>query len=122
MSYYLEPDSHIRDRVYVVLNLTNSASREELDHATVFDTSDLAAKKAFIALTVEVDKLDINKLVNVPSILNNVETKVDNLDAGQLKTVPTDLKKLSDIVANEVVKNTKFNILKTKINSLEKNS
>ena len=102
--------------------MTNSASREELDHVTVFDTSDLAAKKAFIVLTAEVDKLDINKLVNVPSILNNVETKVDNLDAGQLKTVPTDLKKLSDIVANEVVKNTKFNILKTKINSLEKNS
>ena len=102
--------------------MTNFATREELDHATVFDTSDVAAKKDFIALKAEVDKLDINKLVNVPSILNNLETKVDNLNAGQSKTVPRDLKKLSDIVSNEVVKNTKFNILKTKVNSLEKNS
>ena len=31
-----------------------------------------------------------------------------------------DLKKLSDVAANEVVKNRKFNTLKTKVNSLEK--
>ena len=37
----------------------------------------------------------------------------------KLKTSPVSLKKLSDIVANEVVKNT-FNTLKTKLNSLEK--
>ena len=37
-----------------------------------------------------------------------------------MKTVPIDLKKLSDVVDNEVVKNTKFNTLKTKANNLEK--
>ena len=37
-----------------------------------------------------------------------------------MKTVPIDLKKLSDVVDNEVVKNTKFNTLKTKTNNLEK--
>ena len=37
-----------------------------------------------------------------------------------MKTVPVDLKKLSDVVDNEVVKNTKFNTLKTKANNLEK--
>ena len=52
--------------------------------------------------------------------MNNLKTKVDDLDVGKLKTVPVDLKKLSDVVANEVVKNTKFNTLKTKVNSLEK--
>ena len=31
-----------------------------------------------------------------------------------------ELKKLGDAVDNEVVKNTKFNKLKTKVNSLEK--
>ena len=36
-----------------------------------------------------------------------------------MKTVPADLKKLSDVVANEVVKNAKFNTLKTKVNSLK---
>ena len=37
-----------------------------------------------------------------------------------MKSIPVDLKKLSDVVANEVVKDTKFNTLKTKVNSLEK--
>ena len=40
---------------------------------------------------------------------------MDDLDVGQLKTVPLGLKKLSDVVDNEVVKNTKFNTLKTNI-------
>ena len=61
-------------------------------------------------------------MVNVPISLNNVKTKLDDLDVGKLKTVPVDLKKLSDVVANEVVENTKFNTLKTKANSLEKKS
>ena len=39
MSYYPELDSHIRDKVKVILSLSNYA---------------------------EVDKIDINKLVNVP--------------------------------------------------------
>ena len=71
-------------------------------------------------MKAEVGKLDINKLVNGPTSLSNLKTKVDNLDYGKLKTVSIDLKKLSDVVANEVVKNTKFNTLKTNLNSLEK--
>ena len=42
------------------------------------------------------------------------------MDVGKLKTGPIDLKKLSDVVDNDVVKKTKFNPLKTKVNSLEK--
>ena len=52
--------------------------------------------------------------------MNNLKTKVDGLDVGKLKTVHVDLKKLSNVVDNEVVKNTKFKTLKTKVNSLEK--
>ena len=74
-------------------------------------------KKIFKA---EVVKQDINKLVNVPTALNNLKIKLDDLDVGKLKTVTIDLKKLSDVVANEVVKNAKFNTLKTQVNSLEK--
>ena len=44
MSYYPEPESHIRDKVKVVLDLLNYANKKELDHATGVDTSDLAAK------------------------------------------------------------------------------
>ena len=48
MCYYLEPDSRIRDKVKVVLDLSNYATKKELDHATGVDTSDLAAKKDFV--------------------------------------------------------------------------
>ena len=64
MSYYPEPDSHNTDKVKVVLGLSNYATKKELDNAIGFDTSDLAAKKDFIALKTEVDKLDINKPVH----------------------------------------------------------
>ena len=59
-------------------------------------------------------------MINIPTGLNNLKAKADDLDVGKLKTVPADLKKLSDVAANEVVKSTKFNTLKTKVNSLEK--
>ena len=109
MSYYPKPDSHIRDKVKVVLDLTNYATRKGLEHATGIETSDLAAKKDFIVLKAEVDKLDINKLTNVPTSFNKIKAKVDDLDVGKLNTVPVDLKKLSDAVDNEVIKNRKFN-------------
>ena len=58
MSYYPEPDSHIRDKVKVVLHLWNYATEQELLHAAGIDTSYLAANKDFIVLKAEVDKLD----------------------------------------------------------------
>ena len=70
-------------------------------------------------MKAEVDKLDINELVNVLTSLNNLKTKVDDLNAGKSKNVPIVLKKLSDVIANEVVKNTKFNTLNTIAITLE---
>ena len=55
-------------------------------------------------MKAEVDKLNLNKLVNVSTGLDNLKTEVDNLDVGKLKTVPIDLKKLIDLVDNQVVK------------------
>ena len=90
------------------------------NYATGVDTSGLAVKKDFIALKAEIDKLDINKLVNVPTSLNDLKAKVDDLDVGKLKAVPVDLKNLSEVVDTEVVKNTKFNTLKAKVSNIEK--
>ena len=58
MCYYPGPDSHIRDKVKLVLQWSNYDTKKELKHATGVDTSDLAAKKNFAALKSEVDKLD----------------------------------------------------------------
>ena len=80
MSYYSEPDTHIIDKVKVVLQLSNYATRKDLEHATGIDTSDVAAKKDFAVLKAEVDKQEINKLVNVPTSLKNSKIKIDDLD------------------------------------------
>ena len=121
MSYYPELDRHIKDKVKVILNLSNYGTKvpakKELEHATGVDTCDLAATKDFIAIKNEVDKINIIKLVNVPTCVNILKTKVDDLDVGELKTVPIDLKKLS---GKKVAKITKFSTLERKVNKLDK--
>ena len=71
------PDCHIRDNVKVVLDLSNDATKKESEHATSADTSDLAAKKGFIVLKAEIDKLDITKLIDFLTSLNKLNMKVD---------------------------------------------
>ena len=57
--------------IKIVLDLSNYATKEELDHATGADTFDLATERDFTTAKAEVDKLNIDKLVNVPTSLNN---------------------------------------------------
>ena len=47
MRYYPEPDSHIKDKVKGVLDLSNYVTKKELDHAIGVDTYDLAAKNIY---------------------------------------------------------------------------
>ena len=54
-------------------------------------------------------------MANVPTSLNNFKIKVDDLDLGKLKAAPVDLKKIRDLVDNQVVKKTKFNAINTKV-------
>ena len=67
-------------------------------------------------MKAEVWKFDIDKLINVPSGLDSLKSKVDHLDGDKLKTVPVDLKKLSDVVDKDVVKTAKYNRLYLKVN------
>ena len=60
--------------------MTNNGTKKELGHATGVDTSDLAANKDFMMLKADAGKQEINKLINVPTSLNNLKTKVDDLD------------------------------------------
>ena len=64
--------------------MPNNVTKKELDYAAGVNTSDLAAKKV-IALKAQVDKLDIDKLVNVATSLFNLKTKVNDLNVGKLK-------------------------------------
>ena len=48
------------------------------------------------------------------SNLASVKTELDKLDINKLTSVPNDLSKLSNVVKNDVVKNTEYNKLKQK--------
>ena len=68
--------------------------------ATAVDRSKFAKKKKadLTNLKSYVEKLDNDKLKNVPTSWNNFESKVDKL----LVPVPVDLSKLSDVVKKDV--------------------
>ena len=87
MNCYPEPDSYIRNKIMEELDLSNYATKKQLEYVTIVDASGLAPQKDFINLKDKVDKLDITKLVNVSTSLNNSETKVNDLDVGMLKIV-----------------------------------
>ena len=66
------------------------------------------------------DKIDIGKLLCVSTHLDNLKLKADGFGIAKLKPLLIYLKKLSDVVTKEIVKNAKINTLKTNVNVLEK--
>ena len=71
--YFPEPKSS-RGRVKVELDLSNYATKADLINATGVDTSKFA-KKVDSASLKYVDKLDIDKLKNVPTDLSNLKSR-----------------------------------------------
>ena len=80
MSEYFPEKNSSGGRVEIELHLCNYATEADLKNATVVDTSKFAKK--FI---------DIDKLKNVQSSLNNLKSKVDKLDIDKLVPFPVDL-------------------------------
>ena len=98
----------------VELDLSNFATKADLKNATGVDTSTFAKKVDLANLKSNVDKLDIDKLKNVPTNLSNLKSKVDKLDVDTLVPVPVDLSKLSDVVKTMSLKKM-YIMLKQKI-------
>ena len=63
----------------VELDLSNYVTKADLKIATGADTSKYAKKVELAKLKSDVDKLDIDKLKNVPTNLSNLKSKVDKL-------------------------------------------
>ena len=74
--YFPEPKS-LGGRVKVELDLSNYATKADLKNATGVDTSKFAEKVDLAHLKSHVDKLDTDKLKNVPTNLSNLKIKVD---------------------------------------------
>ena len=84
--------------------MCNYATKTDFKNARGVDTSKFIKKFHLASLKSNVDKLDIDKLKNVPSSLSSLKSKVDKLDIDELVPVPVDLSKLSNAVKNDVVK------------------
>ena len=94
--YFLKPSSH-EENIKVQIDLTNYATKEDIENITHVNTSNFALKTNLANLKTKVDKLDIDKLVPIPN----------------------DLSKLSNVVKNEVVKKTEYNKLVTKVSNID---
>ena len=85
--YFPKPFEPFGGDINVKVDLSNYATKADVKNITHVDTSSFALKTNLANLKTEVDKLDIDKLVPAPA----------------------DLSKLSNVVNNEVFKNTVYN-------------
>ena len=75
MSEYFPKPKSLGANVKVELDLSNYAAKTDLRNATGVDTSSFAKNIDLASLTSNVDKLDIDKLKNVPSNLSNLKIR-----------------------------------------------
>ena len=93
MSTYYLPYKSSSQNIKVALDLSNYATKKDINDITHVDVSGFASKTNLAALKTEIDKIDSDKL----------------------KTTPADLAKLTNVI-NDVVKKTDYN---TKVTSIE---
>ena len=86
--YFPKPYKPFGGDINVKVDLSNYATKTDIKNISHVDTSSFALKSNLASLKTEVDNLDINKLVPVPD----------------------DLSKLSNVIKNEVVKKTEYNL------------
>ena len=94
--YFPKPRSH-EQNIKVKTNLSNYATKADIKNITHVDASSFALKTNLSSLKTEVDKLNIDKLV----------------------PVPTDVSKLSNVVKNDVVKKAVYNKLVAKVDNID---
>ena len=107
MQIFPEPKS--LEKVKIELDLSNYATKTDFKNATGIDTLSVPKKINLARLKSNVNKLDIDKLKNVPSNLSNLKSKVDKLAVDQLLPVTVDLSKLSDVINSDVIKKDVYN-------------
>ena len=78
-------------------------NKSRIIKATRVDTSAFIKKVDLANLKSNTDKLDIDKLKNIPINSSNLKSKIDKLDVDKLFPVPFDLIKLSDVVKTDLV-------------------
>ena len=65
--YFPKPYKSLREDIKIRVNLSNYATKADIKNIAHVDTSNFVLKTNLANLKTEVDKLDINKLVAVPT-------------------------------------------------------
>ena len=86
MSEYFPKPKSLGANLKIELDLSNYATKPDIKNGTCIDALDFAKKTDLPNLKSDVDKLDIDKLKNVPSGLSNSKSKADKLHNGKLET------------------------------------
>ena len=94
--YFPKPQSH-EENIKVKIDLSIYATKADINNITHVATSRFALKTNLFSFKNKVDKLDIDKLVHVP----------------------TDLGKLSNVVKNVVAKKAVYNKLVAKVDNID---
>ena len=97
MSQYFPTPLNHEENIKVEIDLSNYATKKDINDITHVDTSNFALKTNLANLKTEVDKLDIEKLA----------------------TAPVDLSKLSNVVKNDVLKKNVYDKLVAKVNNID---
>ena len=92
--YFPKPYEPFRGDINAKVDLSNYAAKTGTKNITHVDTSEFALKTNLANLKTEVDKLDIDRLKNLPSNISKLKTKVNKLDINKLTPVAVDLSKL----------------------------
>ena len=95
--YFLQLFKSFGGNINVKVDLSSYATKTDLKHVTLVDTSTFALQKDLPIWKTEVDDLDIDKLV----------------------PVPVDLSKLSNVVKDNVVKKAVYDKLVSKVNNID---
>ena len=114
--YFPKPYEPFGRDINVRVDLSNYATKKDIENITHVDTSGFALKTNLANLKIDIGKLGIDKLKILPNNLSNLKNKVDKLDIDKLVPIPTDLSELSNVVKNEVIKKTEYN---AKIKNIE---
>ena len=95
--YFPKPYEPFSGDINVKVDISNYATKADIKNISHVDTSSFALK----------------------TNLTNLKNKVDKLDIDKLKPVPTVLSKLSNVVKNDVAKKTDYNKLVTKVGNID---
>ena len=95
--YFPTPYEPFGGDINVKVDLPNYATKADIKNISHVDSSSFALKTNLANLKIEFDKLDLNKLV----------------------PVPTDLSKLSNVVKNDVVQKGVYHKLVAKVNNID---